>query len=94
MSNINSWAERRDPGSTLRLLCCQTRTQTVPFSRRKGKLPARPSNAHYHCRIRCIRAMEPAFVGKALVVPEDVKSCLEDVHLQHLYNEFGVILQM
>ena len=57
-------------------------------------MPARPSNAHYYCRVRSIRAVEPAFVGKALVVLEDVKSCLEDVHLQHLYDEFGVMLQI
>ena len=94
MSNIN-------PGQKVEIQAppfdfCVARLERRPYRSADGKekMPARPGNAHYHCCIRCIRAVEPAFVGKALVVPEDVKYCLEDVHLQHLYNEFGVILQI
>ena len=89
MSNIN-------PGQKVEIQAppfdfCVARLERRPYRSAEGKekMPARPSNAHYQCRIRCIRAVEPAFVGKALVVPEDVKYCLEDVHLF-----IGVILQI
>ena len=54
------------------------------------KTPAKPSAAHYHFRLACIRACEPSFLPSGLVVPRDVAGLLYPLHKQHLQFEFGV----
>ena len=54
------------------------------------KTPAKPSAAHYHFRLACIRACEPNFLPSTLTVPRDVACLLYPLHRQHLHLEFGV----
>ena len=73
---------------------CVARQERKPYRAPDGteRVPSRASNAHYHCRVLCIKAVEPVFVGKALVMPEDVKCSLGVVHVEYLRNEFGITL--
>ena len=54
------------------------------------KTSAKPSAAHYHFRLACIRACEPNFLPSTLTVPRDVACLLYPLHRQHLHLEFGV----
>ena len=54
------------------------------------RTPMRPSAAHYHARLTCIRAVEPNFVASTLRVPADVSQFLTPQHHQHLNLEFGL----
>ena len=52
------------------------------------RTPMRPSLAHYHAHLACIRAVEPNFVASTLRVPADVSQLLTPQH--HQYLEFGL----
>ena len=54
------------------------------------KTPAKPSAAHYHFHLTCIRACDPSFLPSSLIIPHDVAGLLCPLHRQHLQLEFGV----
>ena len=54
------------------------------------RTPMRPSSAHYHARLACIRAVEPNFVASTLRVPADVSQVLTPQHHQYLNLEFDL----
>ena len=58
------------------------RLEQRPFRDSTGVLKtlSRPSAAHYHVRLTCIRTADPNFVPNSLVIPGDVASILT---LQH-----------
>ena len=53
------------------------------------KTPKTPSNAHYHLRVECLRAADPQFSPRCLVVPEDVKDQLSAQHNALLASFFS-----
>lgn len=54
------------------------------------KTPKTPSNAHYHLRIECLKAVDPGFNLHGLVIPEDVKDKLSSQHKEHL-SSLGIL---
>ena len=54
------------------------------------KTPYKPSAAHYHARLACIRAGDPSFVPFSLVIPPDVATVLSPWHYELLRLEFGL----
>ena len=54
------------------------------------KYPARPSAAHYHFRLSCIRSAEPSFSLLSLVVPMDITTQLTAQHKHPLQLDFGL----
>ena len=54
------------------------------------KTPSRPSAAHYHVRLSCLRASDPSFVPTSLIIPSDVT--LTSQHRELLLLEFGLQL--
>lgn len=54
------------------------------------KTPVRPSAAHYHLKLACIRAVQPNFVPAMLQIPSDVSQKFTLLHRQHLHMEFGL----
>ena len=47
----------------------------------------------YDCRLSCVKLMWPGFTPSHLVVDEFVVSCLGEVHKQHLFDQFDLILE-
>jgi len=39
-----------------------------------------PRNSHYHVSMNCIHSAEPRFMSHQLVIPNEVRDCLEDIH--------------
>lgn len=54
------------------------------------KTPVRPSAAHYHFKLACIRAVEPNFMPSSMQIPYDVSKKIALIHRQHLHMEFGL----
>ena len=54
------------------------------------KTPYKPSAAHNHACLLCIRASDPSFVLLSLVIPPDVAAVLTPRHHQLLHLEFGL----
>ena len=54
------------------------------------KTPAKPSAAHYHPRLSCIKAANPTFVPVSLHIPSDIRLALSFEHIQLLQVELGV----
>lgn len=52
--------------------------------------PRKESNAHYHCRLECVRAVEPTFVPFSLHIPNDVHGQLIAIHREYLKGAFGL----
>ena len=68
------------------------RMERRPFRDATGalKTPVRPSAAHYHFKLACIRAVQPNFVSAMLQIPSDVSQKFALLHRQHLHMEFGL----
>ena len=68
------------------------RLEQRPFRDSTGVLKtlSRPSAAHYHVRLTCIRTADPNFVPNSLVIPGDVASILTLQHQVLLRFEFGL----
>ena len=54
------------------------------------KTPAKPSAAHYHPRLSCIKTADPTFVPVSLYVAPDVRLTLSFQHIQLLQVELGI----
>ena len=70
------------------------RAEQRPFRDSSGNLitPKRPTVYHYHCKVECIKAVEPHFVPSSVRIPEDVCPKLCTAHIQHLTNQFHLTL--
>ena len=44
----------------------------------------RESNSHYHLHLLCLMKVDPSFIGKNLVVPEELKPLLTAVQKMYL----------
>ena len=68
------------------------RKECRPYRAQGGesKTPSVPSNSHYHVSMQCIRAAEPMFMPQQLVIPDDVREQLTDVHRGFLFASFGL----
>ena len=58
------------------------------------KTPNRPSAAHYHLKLTCVRGIEPNFIPTAenFQIPSDILPLLTFQHRQHFHVEFGLDL--
>ena len=58
------------------------------------KTPTRPSAAHYHLKITCVRGIEPNFIPtpENFQIPNDILPLLTFQHRQHFHVEFGLKL--
>ena len=58
------------------------------------KTPTRPSAAHYHLKITCVRGIEPNFIPtpENFQIPNDTLPLLTFQHQQHFHVEFGLKL--
>ena len=65
-----------------------------PFKDTSGtvRTPTRPSAAHYHLKIMCVRIADPQFMSSSLHIPPDIATLLTVVHKQHLLQEFQLQL--
>ena len=55
------------------------------------RVPTRPSAAHYHLKLACIKAVDPHFVlSTQLQVPPDITIKLTMKHRQYFAAEFGI----
>ena len=52
----------------------------------------RESNSHYHLHLLCLKKADPSFIGKNLVVPEELKPLLTAVQKMYLAACFDVII--
>lgn len=68
------------------------RAERRSFRNASGTLitPRKESNAHYHCRLECVKAVEPNFVSFSLRIPSDIHGQLKPVHREYLSKEFGL----
>ena len=50
------------------------------------KTPTRPSAAHYHLKLACVRAVEPNFIpaAESFQIPSDIITLLTFQHRQHI----------
>ena len=55
-------------------------------------VPSRETNSHYCARVVCIQFTFPTFIPSSLVVPEEVRAKLTDVHKDYLSREFSLHL--
>ena len=69
-----------------------SRKECRPYKSQGGqfKSPSAASNSHYHVNLHCIRAADPAFNPVALVIPDDVRTYLQDIHRGFLYATLGI----
>ena len=54
------------------------------------RTPFRPSNAHYHLNVDCIKAADPSFISTSLVIPDSVRLELGPAHWDKLFVELGI----
>ena len=52
----------------------------------------RESNSHYHLHLLCLKKADPSFIGKSLVVPEELKPLLTAVQKINLAACFDIII--
>ena len=56
----------------------------------ESKTPSTPSISHYHISIHCIRTAEPRFLPHELVIPDEVREHLTDVHKGFIFTSLGL----
>jgi hypothetical protein len=68
------------------------RAEHFTFRNSSGELitPRRETVCHYHCKVKCVRAVEFGFVCSSLHIPLDVRRKFTAVHLQHLQRSFSI----
>jgi hypothetical protein len=68
------------------------RTERRSFRDPSGTLitPRRESVCHYHCRVECIKAVQPNFIPSSLIVPPDIRARLTGVHLKYIEATFDL----
>ena len=68
------------------------RAERCTFRNTSGELITRRCETvcHYHCKVECIRAVEPGYVCSSLHIPLDIRQKLNSVHIQHLQQSFNV----
>jgi hypothetical protein len=52
--------------------------------------PKRPTVYHYHCKLECIKNVEPQSVPSSIQIPADIPPKLSSAHVQHLINTFHI----
>jgi len=84
---ITFHSENIDPPYAI--VVCQK--ECHPYRTSNGQMKTSiPSNSHYHVNLNCIRATAPWFLPSELVVPEDVLTCLTDIHKGFVYGMLGI----
>ena len=75
------------PPQDLIVSCLECR----PFITPEGtvKLPTKPSCSHYHLKMKCLKAADPNFSPRCIVLPADVKKGLQAQHYAIL-SSFGL----
>ena len=48
-------------------------------------------NVYYHCSVPCVRAVWPSFIPHSVIVPLEVKTHLQQEHIDWLCSNFGVM---
>ena len=73
------------------LIVC--RLERRPFKNAAGELttPWKPSHAHYHLDIGCIKAADSSFLPSSLAIPGSVRLLMQPVHKEKLFTQFGLI---
>ena len=52
-----------------------------------GKL----GNVYFHCKVECVKLVQPAFIPFLVVISPEIKPDLLDVHRHFLQNELGIV---
>ena len=55
-----------------------------------GERRSRLSNVYFHCNVRCIEMLQPAFFRFLVVIPIEIRPRLLPVHYQLLQSELGI----
>lgn len=55
-----------------------------------GERRSRLSNVYFHCNIRCVKMVQPAFLPFLVVIPLEIRPRLLPVHYQLLQTELGL----
>lgn len=66
------------------------RFEARPYPDKSGVMhtPSKATACHYHCRLCCVRAVEPSFLPSTLKVSVDIVPYLTMAHLNYLQLEF------
>ena len=69
-----------------------SRLECRPFVAPDGsvKVSSTAKNSHYHLRFECLTKADSSFSPQCLVIPDNVKEKLSDLHKQHLLNTFNI----
>ena len=62
----------------------------IPNSYWELRMSIKPEPVHYHPKLSCIRNTHGKKYHPSVEVMEADKEVMDDVHLQHLRNEFGL----
>ncbi len=76
------------PDPPLNLVICHEERRPYRDASNATRL-SRPQNVYYHANLSCIRSNHPAFIGKEVKIPTDVKQLLSSEHYKYLREHFG-----
>ena len=48
-------------------------------------------NVYFHCNVKCVKLMQPAFIPFLVVIPSALRPHLLPVHQQHIANELQIV---
>lgn len=71
-------------------ICLQHEEWRVFTPQGLSRQQSRFGNVYYHCSVPCVQAVWPSFVPCSVVVPHEMKACLQPEHIDWLFVNFGV----
>lgn len=75
-----------EPPEDLVIISCMRRSYWQGGERKIGRL----GNVYFHCKVKCVQQVQPAFIPFLVVVPPDIARDLLVVHRQFLKKELGI----
>ena len=69
------------------IISCMRRSYWQDGEMKTGKL----GNVYFHCKVECVKLVQPAFIPFLVVISPEIKRDLLDVHRHFLQNELGIV---
>ena len=76
-----------EPPGDLVIISCMRRSYWQDGEMKTGKL----GNVYFHCKVECVKLVQPAFIPFLVVISPEIKRDLLDVHRHFLQNDIGIV---
>lgn len=75
-----------DPPEDLVIISSTRRTYWQNGELRTGRL----GNVYFHCKVECVKNLQPQFIPFLVIIPTAVKCELLEAHRNHIQKELGL----